>query len=944
MSEDFKSNSFLFGNNAVFIEELYQKYLSDPSSIDQSWAEFFQRQNSSDPVKTTSKIILSQSENQTSQDNKVNNKLGQESDSLLASALENKLKAKFMIEAYRHRGHYLAKLDPLNLEKKKTYEDLHLNIVDFGFSEDNLDISIDISGEFADVKKCSVKELKQLLDHTYCNTIGAEFEHVENIAEKNWLYNHFENANTHVILSKEEKKELLSDLVEIEGFEQFLHVKFPGAKRFSIEGGEASILSLDYIIEKLADANVEQVVLGLAHRGRLSTLTKVMKKPYCAMFSEFMGSSAFPDDLDISGDVKYHMGYSSDRVSKNNKKIHLSLTPNPSHLEAVNPVVAGKVRAKQDLINIERDKVIGILIHGDAAFCGQGIVAESMVMSGLDAYNIGGIIHLVINNQIGFTANSFDCRPGRYCTEVAKMVGAPVLHVNGDDIDAVIIATKIACDYRMKFKKDIILDIVCYRKYGHNEGDEPMYTQALMYDVIKAKKTPAALYAKKLLEKGLVDEQYYAKLKEEFKKRLDEEFLKVEDYVPVAQWMDGNWHGFERSNQNDLGTGVEKNILKKLCKKLCSIPSSFSINKKLEKLFNARLNNVEKDLPIDWATAEQLAFASLLAEGIPIRMTGQDVERGTFSHRHAVLHSQTNRKIYMPLNNLSNDQANIEIADSNLSEYGVLGFEYGYSLVSPKHLVIWEAQFGDFSNGAQIIFDQFISSAETKWLRMSGIVCLLPHGYEGQGPEHSSARLERYLQLCAENNIQVVYPTTPASIFHILRRQVLRNFRKPLIVMSPKSILRHKLAVSNLNEISKDTYFSEIIDEVDNSISTKKVKKVILCSGKAYYDLFENREKKQRKDIAIIRIEQLYPLNQELLKNIIKKYKYAKDYIWYQEEPKNMGAWKYMRPLLESCLIDCKVKQQIRFVGRVESASTAAGYLYIHNKQQETILDIAIND
>jgi 2-oxoglutarate dehydrogenase E1 component len=582
-------------------------------------------------------------------------------------------------------------------------------------------------------------------------------------------------------------------------------------------------------------------------------------------------------------------------------------------------------------------------VHGDAAFCGQGVVAESLVMSGLKPYKVGGIFHLVINNQIGFTANAEDLHVGRYCTEVAKMVGAPILHVNGDDIEAVNLVTRIACDYRVKFGKDVVVDIVCYRKYGHNEGDEPMYTQAVMYDVIKAKKTPAAIYAEKLVSQAAIDADYYQQAKQAFKEVLDGEFANIEGYKPRAQWLEGVWSGFERSNNQVVLTGVAKSILQKMCKDLCMIPKSFALNSKLSKLFASRVEKIEQEGLLDWAAAEQLAYGTLLQEGTPIRLTGQDAERGTFSHRHAVLHSQIDKSTYTPLNNLSDKQAFFEIADSNLSEYAVLGFEYGYSLVNPRSLVIWEAQFGDFCNGAQIIFDQFISSAESKWLRMSGLVCLLPNGMEGQGPEHSSARLERFLQLCAEDNMQVVYPTTPASIFHLLRRQILRNFRKPLIVMSPKSLLRHKLAVSHISELDEGTSFMPVIDEIDKEIKADSVKRVIFCSGKVYYDLLEEREAEKHNKVALVRLEQLYPFEQGVVVEIMKKYEKATDFVWCQEEPKNMGGWKYIRARMEESLKAAGIKKEISFIGRAEASSPAVGASYLHNKQQELLIKEAFD-
>ncbi|MFK7974018.1 MAG: 2-oxoglutarate dehydrogenase E1 component [Rickettsiaceae bacterium] len=933
MKKDFEKTDFLYGSNSVFIEELYQQYLHDPSSIDSSWLSFFQQYNAVTPLKSTAKIIAT------------NNNKTEPRQTLPQNEIRalNSLKAKFMINAYRQYGHYLAKLDPLNIEVNKTHSELHLNIADFGFQPNDLAETIDVKGEFGNIQACSVAELRSMLETTYAGTIAVEFAHLEDADEQQWLYSAFENTGSHLAISNDDKKKLLDDLVEVEGFEQYLHTKFPGAKRFSIEGGDAAIICLDKVIEDAAIHHTQEAVLGLAHRGRLSTLTKVMHKPYRAILSEFSGGQAFPNDIEASGDVKYHMGFSSDRIAHNKQKIHLSLTPNPSHLEAVNPVVAGKVRAKQCLLGNDSHKVIGILVHGDAAFCGQGVVAESLMMSGLRPYNVGGIFHLVINNQIGFTANASDGRMGRYCTDIAKAIGAPIIHVNGDDIESVLMATKIACEYRRKFAKDVIVDIVCYRKYGHNEGDEPMYTQALMYNVIKAKQTPAAIYADHLQKQSIISQDYYNESKQKFKLFLDQEFKQAKSYKPSAQWLEGNWLGVELYNNSQVITGVAKEKLKTLTSTLCTIPKSFVVNRKLEKLFAARLEHTNNDQPIDWATAEQLAFATLLQQHIPIRITGQDAGRGTFSHRHAVLHSQVDNTVYEPLNNIATKQGYFEIADSNLSEYAALGFEYGYSLVNPKHLVIWEAQFGDFCNGAQIVFDQFIASAETKWLRMSGLVCLLPNAMEGQGPEHSSARLERFLQLCAENNMQVVYPTTPASIFHLLRRQVLSNFRKPLIVMSPKSLLRHKLAVSCLSELDEGTSFLPIIDEIDHNITAKQVKKIIFCTGKVYYDLLGKRRENNINNIAIIRVEQLYPLDEDMIIKIMLKHSQVMEVIWCQEEPKNMGAWIFIQSYMQAALNKANIKHNIKFVGRHESASPAVGYLTLHNQQQESLVNRALN-
>ncbi|MGI4753243.1 MAG: 2-oxoglutarate dehydrogenase E1 component [Janthinobacterium lividum] len=924
MEENLKKTGFLFGGNAVFIEELYKQYLENPASVDQTWQEFFSSVKDSNQLlnKSTAKIILkaAAAEESKTSENPV--------------STTNNFNVGAMIKNYRKYAHYLAKLDPLGLELTKTKEDLKLGIENFGFTNDQL--SKVIEHKFLE-KTYNLGELVNFLDKTYAGSIGVEFEQVENAEEKNWLYSKLESGV--ISFSSEEKKNILNDLVEVEGFEQYLHTKFPGAKRFSVEGGDASIVAMNKAIDLSLHQGVEEIVIGMAHRGRLNTLTKVVGKPYKAVIAGFISGSVFPDELNVSGDVKYHLGYSSDRVI-DNKKIHLSLADNPSHLEAVNPIVAGKVRAKQDILkDTKRSKVKAILVHGDAAFCGQGVVAESLSMSPLAAYNIGGVLHFVINNQLGFTANAADTRASRYSTEFAKIIAAPILHVNGDDIEAVLKATNIAVEYRQKFGKDVIVEIICYRKYGHNEGDEPMYTQGKMYNIIKSKLTPGNIYANELVKNGVIDNNNFAKLKEQFKAKLDKEYEQAKNYKQEAHFLGGLWQGITRTRTQAAVTGIDKKTLQNLGTKLCEMPKNFAVNPKLVKLFDARKAALTADQPIDWATAEQLAFASLLISGTNIRLTGQDSGRGTFSHRHSVLHSQVDDTTYTPLNNLSKEQVTYEVADSNLSEYAVLGFEYGYSLANPKNLVLWEAQFGDFANGAQIIFDQFISSSETKWLRMSGLVVLLPHGFEGQGPEHSSARLERFLQLAAEDNMYVTYPTTPASIFHLLRRQIIDNVRKPLIVMSPKSLLRHKNVVSKLDELSDNTTFMPVLDEV-NKLEASNITKVILCSGKVYYDLFEMRG--SNSNIAIIRLEQLYPFEKKVVVELLKKYNKASEFIWCQEEPMNMGAWRYITSHLNNALKEAGINNEFKYIGREESASPTVGSLQAHNKQQEKLLKEAL--
>jgi 2-oxoglutarate dehydrogenase E1 component len=929
--------SFLYSSNAIFIEELYQRYISNPDLVDSHWRDYFSLMddsNNRDPLGPSwgsrGRIIGVMS----AEDNKANNPPKTQSRDQKKSS-DSYFKAKFLIESYRERGHYLAKIDPLGLEPSYSKSDLALTPEDEGFDTSDMDQMVDLNGEYFGLQESRLSDLVSRLDFIYGSSIGFEISHIAHQKEKDWLYEQIELD--HRVFKADDKKTFLEYLVGVETFEQYLHVKFPGAKRFSIEGLESSILTLHILIESAGSYGVSDVVLGMAHRGRLSTLAQVMGKPHRALFSEFMGNSYIPKEMEVSGDVKYHVGYSSDIVTSLGNSIHLSLAYNPSHLEAVNPVVAGKVRAQQDYIrDYERKRVMGVLVHGDAAFCGQGVVAESLAMSGLAPYDIGGIVHVITNNQVGFTANPRDQHSGRYATEVAKVANAPIFHVNAEDIEAVAFAAKIAMKYRDKFAKDVVLDIVGYRKYGHNEGDEPMYTQPNMYNVIKNKETQAAIYASQLTKEGVIDSEYYRKTKEGFKAKLSAEYESAKEYKPEVQWLDGLWAGYSATRSDDkVLTGVSVQNLKSLGLRLCEIPHHFDLHPKLSKLFEHRKSLINTGVGIDWATAEQLAFATLLDERVPIRLVGEDSCRGTFSHRHSVLHSQNNGERYVPLNNISEKSARYEVADSNLSEYAALGFEYGYSLVNPKQLVIWEAQYGDFVNGAQIIIDQFISSAETKWLRLSGLVMLLPHGYEGAGPEHSSAKLERFLQLCADDNIQVANPTTPASLFHLLRRQIYGEYRKPLIVMTPKSILRHKLVVSDFTEMDSGTYFKPVIEEIDDDI--KDVDRVVICSGKVYYDLLEERRSRNIKNTAIIRIEEYYPFPASELTKALKVYKNPK-IIWCQEEPKNMGAWHYIRSYLDDAIGD-----KIEYIGRRESASPAVGSVYVHNQEQKALIYKALN-
>jgi len=891
VSKELLENSYLYGTNAGFIEELYQKFLQDSNSVSPEWQAFFINNQASDIRPSWQKKhqgIIEQPVKQVT--------------AKPADAPNNGL------EHLRKYGHLATNIDPLNLEKPKSLAELGIDP-----SAPNLEI--------------------------YTGTVGAEFSHVASQQEQAWLYERFEQLHA-MQFSKEEKIQMLQDLVEVEGLEQYLHKKFPGEKRFSVEGGDSSMVALRRAIDEAAKYSVNEVVVGMAHRGRLNTLTKVLGKPYEALFAEFFGKSAFPEEFKVAGDVKYHMSFSNDITTEAGHKVHLTLTPNPSHLEAVNPVVAGRVRAKQDIKkDTDRSKVLGLLFHGDAAFCGQGVVAESLTLSTLDAYETGGIFHVVINNQVGFTANPHDGHAAsRYSTEFAKVIGAPILHVNGDDVEGVVKATILASEYRARFKKDPVVEIICYRKYGHNEGDEPMYTQPLMYDVVKAKQTPAAIYANKLVASSVIAADGYQQMTDKFKERLDKAFAIAKDFKPNAYFLDGDWNGYSKDlteSDKRLTTGVAKKDLENLLETLCKVPTNFTINPKLLKLYEQRKDDLISKKRLDWATGEQLAFASLLESGIPVRLTGQDAGRGTFSHRHSVWYDQKTGEKYLPLNNISKTQSPYEVADSNLSEYAVLGYEFGYSMSHPKSLVIWEAQYGDFSNGAQIMFDQFLSTTETKWLRLSGLVLLLPHSYEGQGPEHTSARLERMLQLCADNNMQVCYPTTPASIFHLMRRQQLRQVRKPLIIMSPKSILRNPLAVSSIDEIATGTNFKPLIeDDLDHKI----IKKVVICSGKVYYDLLDSRTKSNINNVAIIRIEQLYPFPVDELNKELAKYKNA-ELIWCQEEPENMGAWSY---IYSRIVKELARGSEIKYVGRKESASPCTGYSSVHAVEQKNLIETAL--
>jgi len=948
----YKKTSFLVGSNSEFINEFYADYLSDPKSLPESWRKFFDGLSDEQkliyddlkgpswaPLKKNKKISLKLEKNK---------EIKKEQESSLDTvnlATKDSVRAIMLIRAYRIRGHLIANLDPLSLQKKEEHPELRLET--YGFSKKDYSRKIFLDGVLG-LKYGTLKEIVDILKKTYCSNIGYEFMHVGDPYEKTWIRDRIEGPEKEITFTENGKKAILKKMIEAEGFEKYLHVKFVGTKRFGLDGGESLIPALEQIIKRGGNLGVKEIKIGMPHRGRLNVLANVMGKPYKSIFSEFFGKSV-TSKKDFEGDVKYHLGASSNREFDGNS-VHISLTDNPSHLEAVNPVVLGQVRAKQFFHNdIKRKKVIPVLMHGDAAFAGQGIVAECFAMSGLPGHNIGGTIHIIVNNQIGFTTAPRFARSSPYPSDVAKIAQAPIFHVNGDDPEAVVHCAKIATEYRQKFNRDVVIDMVCYRRFGHNEGDEPSFTQPIMYKKIKNHPSTLKIYGDRLRNEGLFSIDQIENQKINFKKFLEKEFESSKTYKSELKWFEGAWSRFKPGLGKDRrgASGVKKDKLIEIGKKISTIPNNLSAHKTLKKIFNLRYQIFEKNNPIDWSTAESLAFGTLLTEGFSVRLSGQDSGRGTFSQRHAVLRNQDNHERFVPLNNINKNQKKFEIIDSLLSEFAVLGFEFGYSISEPETLVLWEAQFGDFANGAQVIIDQFITSGESKWGRASGIVLLLPHGYEGQGPEHSSARIERFLQLCAGENIQVVNCTTPSNYFHVLRRQMHRDFRKPLIIMTPKSLLRYKRCVSNLSDFTTKNSFHRVLDDDaynKNSGLIKlkhndRIKKVVMCSGKIYYDLVEARENVNNENVVFIRIEQLYPFPAKTLANLLKKYENAK-FIWCQEEPKNMGAWNTVRNYIDRTLeIIYFTKDKVEYVGRKASSSTATGNLNKHLAQQKEILE-----
>ena len=958
----FDKTSFLEGSNSSFIEELYLKYINNPENVPQSWREFF------DGLDEDQKII--QTEIQGPSWSPKKNNISQIIDKVKISAEDNftkkellsngdlatrdgyekekeqSVKAIALIRAYRIRGHLIANLDPLGMMERKYLNELHPS--NHGFQKEDYNKKIYLR-EYMDSKYATINEILSFLKKTYCSTIGAEYMHISDPNEKKWFRERMEKKENQLNFTNSGKKFILNKLIQAEGFEKFLAVKFVGTKRFGLDGGEALIPALEQIIKRGGHLGVKEVKIGMPHRGRLNVLANLLQKSYKRIFNEFAGEFG-SSIVESAGDVKYHLGASSNREFDGNL-VHISLTDNPSHLEAVDPVVLGQTRAKQFFHkDKKRQKVVPILIHGDAAFAGQGVVAECFAMSGLRGHNTGGTIHIIVNNQIGFTTNPRFARSSPYPSDIAKMVEAPILHVNADDPEAVVHCARVAIEFRQQFNRDVVIDMICYRRWGHNEGDEPSFTQPLMYQKIRQHPTTLNVYGEKLIKEGTITAEEFDKNKKEFKNLLDEQLKTAKEYKPKLEWFEGVWSRFRPEKGKDKRgvTGVTADTIKKIGKRITYIPEDFNAHPTIRKIFENKKKMFENGTGFDWATAEQLAFATLLEEGYPVRLSGQDSGRGTFSQRHSVLRDQKNNSYYTPLNNISKKQKRFEVIDSLLSEFAVLGFEHGYALSEPTTLVVWEAQFGDFANGAQVVIDQFIASGERKWSRASGLVMLLPHGYEGQGPEHSSARLERFLQLCAHENIQVMNCTTPANYFHALRRQIHRDFRKPLIIMTPKSLLRNKRCTSNLEDFNKKNTFHRILKDhaevggygLIKLQEDKKIKKVVLCSGKIYFDLIEAREKIKNNKVLFIRIEQLYPFPVKTLAQELKKFKKNARFFWCQEEPQNMGAWNSARNYIEWTLNYIKAEnRKVSYIGRKPAASPATGYLKKHLAQQKEIIE-----
>ena len=970
INELLKETSFLYGGNAEYVEDLYARWANDPESVEPSWRSFFAslqeradevRRAAEPPPWTRPAVPPARPDWLSAIDGmwpaveaKIQARIAERTptasvDSVRAATLDS-LRAIMMIRAYRMRGHLKSNLDPLGIATTPG-DASELDPASYGFSEADYDRPIFLDFVLG-LETSTIREILEILRRTYCGNVGVQYMHISDPREKGWLQERIEGRDKEINFTREGKIAILKKLIETEGFERFIHRRFPGTKRFGLDGGEATVPALEQLIKRGGALGVRDIVIGMPHRGRLNVLAAVMGKPYRIIFHEFQGGTSLPSDVEGSGDVKYHLGASSDRSFDGNN-VHLSLTANPSHLEIVNPVVIGKSRAKQaftlrDNPSAGRGHVLPLLLHGDAAFAGQGVVAECFALSGLKGYGVGGTVHFIVNNQIGFTTSPKNSRSSPYPSDVALMVEAPIFHMNGDDPEACVYAVKVATEFRQQFGKDVVLDMFCYRRFGHNEGDDPTMTQPLMYAKIKDHPPVREIYARRLIAEGVTTEAEVNDWIKAFDTFLDEEFDAAKSYkADKADWLDGKWAGIALTGEERRETGVPTQKLLDLGHKITAIPQGMAVHKNVERVIQNRREAIDTGQGLDWATAEHMAFATLLDQGFPVRLSGQDSVRGTFTQRHSAVIDQKTEEAYIPLRNLSPTQAHFEVLDSALSEEAVLGFEYGFSLTDPSTLTMWEAQFGDFANGAQVVIDQFISSGERKWLRMSGLVMLLPHGYEGQGPEHSSARLERYLQLCAEDNLQVVNVTTPANYFHALRRQMLRDFRKPLIVMTPKSLLRHKRAVSNLSDLAEGSSFHRVmVDGAEAGCDVggivlppdDQISRVVVCSGKVYFDLLEHRAKAGRNDVYLLRLEQFYPWPLKSLTNELKRFVNA-DLVWCQEEPKNMGGWTFVDAWMELTLQRLKIKaKRARYAGRPATASTAAGQMSRHVKELETFL------
>ncbi|WP_031394514.1 2-oxoglutarate dehydrogenase E1 component [Sphingomonas sp. STIS6.2] len=952
------------GVSPAFVETLYAKFTADPASVESGWRTFFEGLEGSAqgpswesarwPLTTTDDLTAALDPTQMEPAPKPAKGGGKPAPAAaapapvskdeIAKAAADAIRAQLLIRTYRVRGHLAANLDPLGLSKREMPEDLKTEY--HGFSDADIDRKVYLGGTMG-FEWATIRELVDTLRKNYCGNVGLEYMHIADVEERRFLQERMEGQDKAIEFSVDGKKAILNKVIEAEQWEKFLGKKYVGTKRFGLDGGESMIPALESVIKYGGQMGVREIVIGMAHRGRLNVLANVMAKPLRVIFHEFAGGSANPDDIGGSGDVKYHLGTSTDREFDGHK-VHMSLVANPSHLEAADPVVLGKTRAIQTLNNDLKDHVasLPVLIHGDAAFAGQGIVWECLGFSGIRGYNTGGCVHFIINNQVGFTTSPQFARSSPYPSDVAKGVQAPVFHVNGDDPEAVTFATKMAMEFRQKFHRDIVIDMWCYRRFGHNEGDEPSFTQPLMYDIIRKHPGVSSVYGNRLIKEGVIDQPWIDENVKQLTLRLEGEFEAGASYKPnKADWFGGRWTGLSAptdgaSARRNVETGLSQKLFDSLGRTLTTVPESVKIHKTLARVLDAKREMFKSGKGFDWATGEALAFGGLLSEGYGVRLSGQDSGRGTFSQRHAVWVDQTDEHKYVPLQEI--EHGNFEVLDSPLSEYGVLGFEYGYALADPKTLVLWEAQFGDFVNGAQIMIDQFITSGESKWLRANGLVMLLPHGYEGQGPEHSSARPERFLQSCADDNIQVANCTSPANYFHLLRRQMHRNFRKPLIVMTPKSLLRHKLAVSNAEDFQCDSHFRRLLSDT-NGAADVDTKRLVLCTGKVAYDLIEARDAAGDTDTQIVRVEQLYPFPGNPIAERVAKMPNLEEIVWAQEEPKNNGYWFFVEPLIEEALasVNSPVKRA-RYAGRSASASPATGLMKRHQAEQGALVADAL--